>query len=531
MSLDQDLDLQTTAGKIADFRRRQAESLQPSGAEAIEKQHARGKNTARERIEMLVDEGSFVEFDALATHRSTAFGMEKRKPLGDGVVSGYGTVDGRMVGLYSQDFSVYGGSLSQVNGEKIVKVQEFALRNGCPVIGINDGGGARIQEGVASLAMFADIFRNNVAASGVVPQISLIMGPCAGGAAYSPALTDFVVMVDKTSHMFITGPDVIKTVTGEEVDMETLGGARQHNATTGTATYLAADESDAIEFVRELLEFLPSNNLAEAPPLEFDEELEITDDDLTLDELIPDSANQPYDMRTVIEHVVDDGNFLEMQSLYAPNVIIGYGRVEGHTVGIVANQPMQFAGTLDINASEKAARFVRHCDAFNVPILTLVDVPGFLPGKDQEFNGIIRRGAKLLYAYAEATVPKLTVITRKAYGGAYIVMGSKKLGADLNLAWPTAQIGVMGAQGAVNILYRRDLAAVAAEGGDVEARRQEIISQYEEELLNPYQAAELGYLDAVIAPSDTRLQVVRGLRALRDKRATMPHKKHGNIPL
>ncbi|MGM0929739.1 MAG: acyl-CoA carboxylase subunit beta [Actinomycetota bacterium] len=531
MSLDQDLDLHTTAGKIADFRRRQAESLQPSGAEAIEKQHARGKNTARERIEMLVDEGSFVEFDALATHRSTAFGMEKKKPLGDGVVSGYGTVDGRMVGLYSQDFSVYGGSLSQVNGEKIVKVQEFALRNGCPVIGINDGGGARIQEGVASLAMFADIFRNNVAASGVVPQISLIMGPCAGGAAYSPALTDFVVMVDKTSHMFITGPDVIKTVTGEEVDMETLGGARQHNATTGTAAYLAADESDAIEFVRELLEFLPANNLAEAPPLEFDEELEITEADLSLDELIPDSANQPYDMRTVIEHVVDDGNFLEMQSLYAPNVIIGYGRVEGHTVGIVANQPMQFAGTLDINASEKAARFVRHCDAFNVPILTLVDVPGFLPGKDQEFNGIIRRGAKLLYAYAEATVPKLTVITRKAYGGAYIVMGSKKLGADLNLAWPTAQIGVMGAQGAVNILYRRDLAAVAADGGDVEARRQEIISQYEEELLNPYQAAELGYLDAVIAPSETRLQVVRGLRALRDKRATMPHKKHGNIPL
>ena len=531
MSLDQDLDLQTTAGKIADFRRRQAESLQPSGAEAIEKQHARGKNTARERIEMLVDEGSFVEFDALATHRSTAFGMENKKPLGDGVVSGYGTVDGRLVGLYSQDFSVYGGSLSQVNGEKIVKVQEFALRNGCPVIGINDGGGARIQEGVASLAMFADIFRNNVAASGVVPQISLIMGPCAGGAAYSPALTDFVVMVDKTSHMFITGPDVIKTVTGEEVDMETLGGARQHNATTGTSAYLAADESDAIEFVRELLEFLPSNNLAEAPPLEFDEELEITDDDLSLDELIPDSANQPYDMRTVIEHVVDDGNFLEMQSLYAPNVIIGYGRVEGHTVGIVANQPMQFAGTLDINASEKAARFVRHCDAFNVPILTLVDVPGFLPGKDQEFNGIIRRGAKLLYAYAEATVPKLTVITRKAYGGAYIVMGSKKLGADLNLAWPTAQIGVMGAQGAVNILYRRDLAAVAADGGDVEGRRQEIISQYEEELLNPYQAAELGYLDAVIAPSETRLQVVRGLRALRDKRATMPHKKHGNIPL
>ncbi|MCW2131405.1 propionyl-CoA carboxylase beta chain [Arthrobacter sp. VKM Ac-2550] len=531
MSLETDLDLSTTAGKIAEFRRRQAQAMQPSGAEAIEKQHARGKHTARERIELLVDEGSFVEFDALATHRSTAFGMEKKKPLGDGVVSGYGTVDGRLVALYSQDFTVYGGSLSQVNGEKIVKVQEFALRNGCPVIGINDGGGARIQEGVASLAMFADIFRNNVAASGVVPQISLIMGPCAGGAAYSPALTDFVVMVDKTSHMFITGPDVIKTVTGEEVDMETLGGARQHNSTTGTATYLGADEADAIEFVRELLDFLPSNNLTEAPLLDFDEVLETTEADLELDTLIPDSANQPYDMRTVIEHVMDDGHFLEMQSLYAPNVIIGYGRVEGHTVGVVANQPMQFAGTLDINASEKAARFVRHCDAFNIPILTLVDVPGFLPGKDQEFNGIIRRGAKLLYAYAEATVPKLTVITRKAYGGAYIVMGSKKLGADLNIAWPTAQIGVMGAQGAVNILYRRDLAAVQAEGGDVEARRQEIVTQYEEELLNPYQAAELGYLDAVVAPSDTRLQIVRGLRALRDKRATMPHKKHGNIPL
>ncbi|MFJ6417935.1 acyl-CoA carboxylase subunit beta [Paeniglutamicibacter sp. NPDC091659] len=529
--LTESIDLSTTAGKIAEFRRREALAQAPSGQDAIEKQHARGKHTARERIDMLLDEGSFIEFDALAVHRSTAFGMEKKKPLGDGVVSGYGTVDGRQVAVYSQDFTVYGGSLSQVNGEKIVKVQEFALRNGCPVVGINDGGGARIQEGVASLAMFADIFRNNVHASGVVPQISLIMGPCAGGAAYSPALTDYVIMVDKTSHMFITGPDVIKTVTGEEVDMETLGGARQHNATTGTATYLAADEQDAIEFCKELLEFLPSNNISEAPSVEFDEELELTAEDLELDALIPDSANQPYDMRKVIEHIVDDGIFLEMQSLYAPNVMIGYARVEGSTIGIVANQPMQFAGTLDIAASEKAARFVRHCDAFNIPILTLVDVPGFLPGKDQEFQGIIRRGAKLLYAYAEATVPKLTVITRKAYGGAYIVMGSKKLGADINLAWPTAQIGVMGAQGAVNILYRRDLAAVAAEGGDVEARRTAIIEGYEAELLNPYQAAELGYVDAVIAPSDTRLQIVRGLRATRDKHAALPAKKHGNIPL
>jgi propionyl-CoA carboxylase beta chain len=524
-------DLTTTAGKIADFHDRRARAEAPAGQAAIDKQHSRGKNTARERVEMLLDEGSFVEFDALAVHRSTAFGMASKKLPGDGVVSGHGTVDGRLVAVYSQDFAVFGGSLSQVNGEKIVKVQKFALRNGCPVIGINDGGGARIQEGVASLAMFADIFNMNVRSSGVVPQISLIMGPCAGGAAYSPALTDYIVMVDKTSHMFITGPDVIRTVTGEEVDMETLGGARQHNTTTGTATYLAEDEQDAFEFVHELLEFLPANNLQEAPLLDHDQEDELTDADLALDDLVPDSANQPYDMRSVIESVVDDGHFLEMQALYAPNVMIGYARVEGHTVGVVANQPLQFAGTLDIAASEKAARFVRHCDAFNVPILTFVDVPGFLPGKDQEFNGIIRRGAKLLYAYAEATVPLVTLITRKAYGGAYIVMGSKKLGADVNLAWPTAQIGVMGAQGAVEILYRRDLKAAADNDEDVDALRAELVQKYEEELLNPYQAAELGYVDAVIAPSETRVQVLKALRALRDKRASMPAKKHGNIPL
>ena len=530
-NLQQEYDLSTTAGKLADFYARREHSYAPSGEAAIEKQHARGKNTARERIEMLLDEDSLVEFDALDRHRTTAFGLEAKKPLGDGLVSGYGTVDGRLVAVYSQDFTVYGGSLSQVNGEKIVKVQKFALKNGCPVIGINDGGGARIQEGVASLAMFADIFRMNVRASGVIPQISVIMGPCAGGAAYSPALTDYIVMVDKTSHMFITGPDVIKTVTGEDVDMETLGGARQHNSVTGTSTYLAEDEDDAFDFVRELLEFLPSNNLSESLPMEHDQEPEVTVDDLDLDTLIPDSANQPYDMREVIESVVDDGHFLEMQALYAPNVMIGYARVEGRTVGIVANQPMQFAGCLDISASEKAARFVRNCDAFNIPILTFVDVPGFLPGTDQEFNGIIRRGAKLLYAYAEATVPLVTVITRKAYGGAYIVMGSKKLGADINLAWPTAQIGVMGAQGAVNILYRRELAALAAEGGDVEARRAELIAKYEEELLNPYQAAELGYIDEVIAPSETRVRIISSLQALHDKRAATPAKKHGNIPL
>jgi methylmalonyl-CoA decarboxylase len=527
----QEFDLSTTSGKLADFFARREQTINPGGEAAVEKQHARGKQTARERIDMLLDEGSFVEFDAMARHRTTAFGMDKKKPLGDGLVSGYGTIDGRLVAVYSQDFTVYGGSLSQVNGEKIVKVQKFALKNGCPVIGINDGGGARIQEGVASLAMFADIFRMNVRSSGVIPQISVIMGPCAGGAAYSPALTDYIVMVDKSSHMFITGPDVIKAVTGEQVDMETLGGARQHNAVTGTSTYLAEDEEDAFDFVRELLEFLPSNNLSEALPLDHDQEPTVTVDDLDLDTLIPDSANQPYDMRAVIESVVDNGHFLEMQALYAPNAMIGYAHVEGRTVGIVANQPMQFAGCLDIAASEKVARFVRHCDAFNVPILTFVDVPGFLPGTDQEFNGIIRRGAKLLYAYAEATVPLVTVITRKAYGGAYIVMGSKKLGADINLAWPTAQIGVLGGQGAVNILYRRDLAAAAEAGQDVDAHRAELIEQYEAEVLNPYQAAELGYVDEVIAPHETRVRIISSLRALHDKRAATPAKKHGNIPL
>ena len=525
------VDLNTTAGKLADFRRRRDLTHAPAGESAVEKQHSRGKHTARERIEMLLDPDSFVELDALAVHRSTSFGMEKKKLLGDGVVSGYGTVDGRLVAIYAQDFTVFGGSLSAVNGEKIVKVQEFAARNGCPVIGINDGGGARIQEGVASLAMFADIFRNNVHASGVVPQITLIMGPSAGGAAYSPALTDFVIMVDKSSHMFITGPDVIKSVTGEDVDMETLGGARQHNTTTGTAAYLAKDEQDALEFVQELLEFLPLNNLAEAPVEPADERAKIEPEDEALNTLVPDSANQPYDMHTVIEQILDDGHFLELQALYAPNVLIGLGRVEGRSVGVVANQPSQFAGTLDIAASEKAARFVRFCDSFNIPILTLVDVPGFLPGTDQEFNGIIRRGAKLLYAYAEATVPKITVITRKAFGGAYIVMGSKKLGADVNLAWPTAQIGVMGAQGAVNILHRRELAAVQKEGGDVETRRHELVDDYEAQLLNPYKSAELGYIDAVIEPAETRWQVTKALRATFHKREALPAKKHGNIPL
>ncbi|CAM5404822.1 MULTISPECIES: acyl-CoA carboxylase subunit beta [Actinomycetes] len=520
----------TTAGKLADLQRRIEEATHAGSARAVEKQHAKGKLTARERVELLLDEGSFVELDEFARHRSTNFGLEKNRPYGDGVVTGYGTVDGRTVCVYSQDFTIFGGSLGEVYGEKIVKVMDFALKNGCPVVGINDGGGARIQEGVAALGLFAEIFRRNVHASGVVPQISLIVGPCAGGAVYSPAITDFTVMVDQTSHMFITGPDVIKTVTGEDVGFEELGGARTHNTTSGVAHHMAGDEKDAIEYVKALLSYLPSNNLSEPPAFPEEADLETSDYDRELDTLIPDSANQPYDMHTAIEHVLDDGEFLETQALFAPNMVTGFGRVEGHAVGIVANQPMQYAGTLDINASEKAARFVRTCDAFNVPVLTFVDVPGFLPGTDQEWDGIIRRGAKLIYAYAEATVPLITVITRKAFGGAYDVMGSKHLGADLNLAWPTAQIAVMGAQGAVNILHRRTLAAIEDPAAQ-DARRQELIQEYEDALLNPYVAAERGYVDAVIMPSETRRHIVRGLRTLRNKRESLPPKKHGNIPL
>jgi propionyl-CoA carboxylase beta chain len=463
-----------------------------------------------------------------------AFGLEKIRPYGDGVVTGYGTVDGRPVCVFSQDFTVFGGSLGEVFGEKICKVMDLALKTGCPVVGINDSGGARIQEGVVSLGLYGDIFYRNVMASGVVPQISLIMGPCAGGAVYSPAITDFTVMVDEKSYMFITGPDVIKTVTGEDVSQEDLGGARTHNTKSGNAHYLADDEADAIDYAKALLSYLPSNNLDDAPVFDAPpgDAPEITSEDRELDTFMPDSANQPYDMHAVIEHIVDgtdDGNadFLEVQALYAPNIIIGFGRVEGRSVGIVANQPMQSAGTLDIAASEKAARFVRTCDAFNIPVLTFVDVPGFLPGTSQEWDGIIRRGAKLIYAYAEATVPKVTVITRKAYGGAYDVMGSKHLGADMNFAWPTAQIAVMGAQGAVNILYRKEL----AEAADPEAKRQALVAEYEDALANPYIAAERGYVDSVIPPSHTRSYVVRALRSLRTKRASLPPKKHGNIPL
>jgi propionyl-CoA carboxylase beta chain len=526
-----EVDIHTTAGKLADLKRRVAEVAHAGSERAVEKQHARGKKTARERLAMLLDEGSFIEMDKYARHRSNAFGQEKHRPYGDGVVTGYGTVDGRTVAVFAQDFTVFGGSLGEVFGEKIVKVMDFAMKIGCPVIGMNDSGGARIQEGVVSLGLYGEIFRRNVHASGVVPQISLVMGPCAGGAVYSPAVTDFTVMVDHTSHMFITGPEVIKTVTGEDVSFEDLGGARAHNTKSGVAHYMGTDEADAIEYVKALLSYLPSNNLEDPPSYEVENDLTVTDLDRELDTLIPDSPNQPYDMHTAIDHVLDDGEFLEVQQLFAPNIVCGFGRVEGRSVGVVANQPMQFAGTLDIDASEKAARFVRTCDAFNIPVLTFVDVPGFLPGTHQEWDGIIRRGAKLIYAYAEATVPLVTVITRKAYGGAYDVMGSKHLGADINLAWPTAQIAVMGAQGAVNILYRKPLAEAAARGENVEDARQRFITEYEDTLANPYVAAERGYIDTVISPSNTRMNVTKALRALRSKRETLPPKKHGNIPL
>jgi propionyl-CoA carboxylase beta chain len=522
-----ELDPHTTAGKLADLDRRYDEAVHAGSKRAVEKQHAKGKKTARERIEALLDPGSFIELDEFARHRSTTFGMERNRPFGDGVVTGYGTVDGRPICVFSQDVTVFGGALGQVYGEKIVKVLDFAMKNGCPVVGINEGGGARIQEGVVSLGLYGDIFHRTVRASGVIPQISLIMGAAAGGHVYSPALTDFIVMVDKTSQMFITGPDVVKTVTGEEVTLEELGGARTHNTVSGNAHYLGADEDDAINYVKSLLSYLPSNNLDPLPVYDTSASTEVEPEDAFLDTFIPDSANTPYDMHEIIEHLLDDDEFLEVHALFAQNIIVGFGRIEGQPVGVVANQPMHFAGCLDIDASEKAARFVRTCDAFNVPVLTLVDVPGFLPGVGQEHAGIIRHGAKLIYAYSEATVPKITVITRKAFGGAYDVMGSKHLGADVNVAWPTAQIAVMGAQGAANILHRKAI----AKADDPEAVRAKVVQEYEDTLVNPYVAAERGYVDSVIPPSHTRSYVVKSLRMLRNKRESLPPKKHGNIPL
>jgi len=493
------------------------------------KQHAAGKQTARERIADLLDPGSFVELDAMVQHHSVAFGLDRTHPAGDGVVTGYGTLDGRTVCVYAQDFTVFGGTVGEEHGRKITKVQDLAQRVGVPIIGILDGGGARIQEGVAGLTQVAEIFRRNVSASGVVPQISLICGPCAGGATYSPALTDFVIMVQDTSYMFITGPDVVSAVTGEQVNFEELGGATTHAERSGVAHFAAPSEAAAVDFVKVLLSYLPSNNLSDPPVFSSEIELDQTDADQALDSLVPNDDAVPYDMDAVVRTVLDDGDFLEIQPTYAPNILVGFGRVEGRSVGVVANQPLVKAGAIDIAAAEKAARFVRTCDAFAIPVLTFVDVPGFLPGTDQEWNGIIRRGAKLIYAYAEATVPLVTVIVRKAYGGAYIVMGSKQLGADVNLAWPSAQIAVMGAAGAVNILGRRALAALPEE--ERAAERARLIQDYENTLVNPHEAASRGFVDAVIAPSDTRVQMTLALRTLRTKRAGVIARKHGNIPL
>jgi propionyl-CoA carboxylase beta chain len=518
-------DRRAEEARIEELRERKAEALVSGGPEAIERQHARGKLTARERLDLLLDPGSFVETDMLARHRAHGFGMERSRPYTDAVVTGWGTIDGRTVFVYSQDFTVMGGSLGEVMAEKICKVMDLAAAAGAPVIGLNDSGGARIQEGATSLAGYGYIFDRNVRSSGVIPQISVVLGPCAGGAVYSPAITDFIFMVKETAHMFITGPDVIKTVTGEEITFEELGGAQTHASRSGLASFIAEDEEDCLRQVRYLLSFLPANNMEDPPsfaPTD-DPERRVPE----LDSVIPDSTREPYDAKDVIRAVVDEGEFLEVFPLWAMNIVIGFARMDGRSVGIVANQPKVLAGTLDIESSEKAARFVRFCDAFNVPLVVFEDVPGFLPGAGQEYGGIIRRGAKLLYAFTEATVPRITVITRKAYGGAYVVMNSKHVRGDVALAWPTAQIAVMGPEGAVGIVHRRDL----KEAEDPEARRQELIAEYEERFNNPYLAAERGYVDEVIEPSETRVRLIQALRMLRTKREAVPARKHGNIPL
>jgi acetyl-CoA carboxylase carboxyltransferase component len=515
----------STADKLERLRTLREESRLGGGARRLEQQHARGKLSARERLDLLLDEGSFSELDAFVTHRASDFGLDDERYLGDGVVTGSGRIDGRLVFVYSQDFTVFGGSLSEAHAEKICKVMDLALDNGAPIIGISDSGGARIQEGVVSLGGYADIFLRNTLASGVVPQLSLVMGPCAGGAVYSPAITDFVIMVDGTSYMFVTGPNVVKTVTHEEIDFEGLGGARIHNETSGVAQFLSPGEPQALDLARRLMAYLPQNNLDPVPPA--GEWSPPAVDGATLDALIPDSPKQSYDMHTVIGGIVDAGSFTEVHAQYARNVICGFGRVEGRSVGLVAQQPEVLAGVLDIDASDKAARFVRTCDCFNVPLVTLVDVPGFLPGVDQEHRGIIRHGAKLLYAYCEATVPKVTVITRKAYGGAYDVMSSKHVRGDLNFAWPTAEIAVMGVEGAVNIIFRDRIDKAA----DTEAERQRLVAEYEERFANPYVAAARGYVDEVILPSETRARIAGALAMLEHKRQSAPRKKHGNIPL
>jgi propionyl-CoA carboxylase beta chain len=515
----------TTEAKLAWLAELNEEALHAGAEKAVARQRERGKLLARERIEKLVDPGSFVELDRFVRHRETEFGMAENRPWGDAVVTGYGTVLGRKVFVFSQDFTVFGGSLSEVFAEKVCKVMDMAVRYGCPIIGINDSGGARIQEGVVSLAGYAEIFWRNVQASGVIPQISLVLGPCAGGAVYSPAITDFTLMAEGSSYMFITGPDVVKTVTGEEVSFEELGGATAHATKSGVAHFTSPDEGTCIEDARYLLSFLPQNNL-ESPPYAAPSD-PVDREDATLDTLIPDSPNKPYDMKQVIGRVVDDGNFLEVQPQLAENIVCGFARLGGHSVGVVGNQPAALAGVLDIDAAVKAARFVRTCDAFNIPLVTFVDVPGFLPGTAQEWGGIIRHGAKLLYAYAEATVPKLTVITRKAYGGAYDVMSSKHIRADLNLAWPTAEVAVMGPEGAVNIVFRRELEAAA----EPDARRAELIADYKERFANPYTAAERGYVDEVIEPRRTRPVLISALELTLTKRVETPRRKHGNIPL
>ena len=512
--------------KVAELQKRNQLAEDGGGAKRRERQHKEGKMSARERIEFLLDEGTFEETDKLVTHRSVDFGMQEQKIYGDGFVTGYGRIEGRLVYVFAQDFTVFGGSLSEANAGKIVKIMDLAAKMGAPVIGLNDSGGARIQEGVMSLAGYADIFLRNTLYSGVVPQISAIMGPCAGGAVYSPAITDFVLMVDHTSYMFITGPDVIKTVTHEEVTKEQLGGAMTHNETSGVAHFLAHDDAECLSMVRELLSFIPSNNLDEAPRKTCTDPVDRAD--AALDKIVPPQSNQPYDIKEVIHAVVDDGYFFEVQEHYAKNIVVGFARLDGRSVGIVANQPAMLAGTLDINASVKGARFVRFCDCFNIPLVTFEDVPGFLPGTAQEYGGIIKHGAKLLFAFAEATVPKVTVITRKAYGGAYCVMASKHIRTDVNYAWPTAEIAVMGPEGAVDIVYKRELDAAGTNREQVRAQK---IEDFRDRFANPYVVAERGFVDAVIQPRDTRKKLIQALAMLETKRDKNPPKKHGNIPL
>ncbi|HEY1408241.1 MAG TPA: acyl-CoA carboxylase subunit beta [Promineifilum sp.] len=512
--------------RIEQLRQLKKQAMLGGGEDRQAAQKDKGKLTARERIEALLDSGSFREIDSLVVHRENNFGMASKRIPGDSVVTGWGTIDGRLTYVFSQDFTVFGGSLSGVHAEKICKVMDMAMRNGAPVIGINDSGGARIQEGVVSLAGYADVFLRNTMASGVVPQISVIMGPCAGGAVYSPALTDFIFMVKGGSHMFITGPDVVKAVTGQEVSFEELGGAMTHNAISGVAHMAAESEEDCLFLVRELMSYLPSNNM-EDPPFLASSSDDILRADVKLNDIVPESPNKPYDIREVIGLIIDDGRFYEIQESYAQNIVVGFARLGGFSVGVVANQPMVLAGVLDIDASEKAARFVRFCDCFNIPLVVFEDVPGFLPGLEQEHGGIIRHGAKLLYAFCEATVPKLTVITRKAYGGAYCVMNSKHIRSDFNLAWPTAEIAVMGPEGAVNIIYRREL----AEADQPDAKRTELVEEYRQQLANPYIAAQRGYIDDVIEPSETRPRLINALNMLQNKRDQNPPKKHGNMPL